>query len=358
MFASPHYSPIGIDLGGRGIRAVQLRRSRSGGEWSLAASAVLARGHAGEGLSGEQASSAMGALARQGFRGERVVVAMPAKQLLTAVLDVPPRSSGAPLDLICRNELARTHRVEPDSIESAWWELPVSSMSAREADGMQAMAVGCREADAESLIAVFDAAGAQTSAIDTRGSALARAVARRVPSSPALSAVIEWDWDSAMIVVLRGDTIVYERPLGEAGLIAAQREVAAKLGIDPDVAAYMLESIALGEAPADMQDEADLVEASRRIIGEWVDSIAGEARASFAYAARRFGEAVSAVFACGEGSQLAGVAPRLGGRLESTVAVATASTLLPGSPEPLTPARSASLAVAIGLAAYPPEALA
>lgn len=370
MLARPQYSPIGIDLDGRCIRAVQLRRAGGSGGggggsaagpgagWVLGAAAVLARGEPAESISPEQAGVVMAALDRQGFRGDRVVLAMPARRLLTAVLEVPPRSSGAPLDTICRNELARTHRLEPDVIESAWWEVPTSSVSARGVEGMQAMAVGCRQADAEVLIAAFDGAGAQTSAIDTRGAALARAIARCRPGASSLAAVVEWDWDAACVVVVRGETIVYERHLAESGLGACRSNLAEKLGIEPDVAGFLLESVALGDAPADMHDDADLTDAAKWAIGEWIDAIAAEARASFAYATRRFGESLPQVFACGDGAHLPGVAARFGVQLECTVTVAGASTLLPGSAESQEAARSASLAVAIGLAAYPSEALA
>lgn len=358
MFAGPSCSPIGIDLDGRCIRAAQLRRARPGSDRLLSASAVLTRHDAAEAISPAEACSVMGALSRQGFRGDRIVLALPAGRLLTAVLDVPPRASGAPLDVICRNELARTHRLEPEAIESAWWEVPSSSVSARGAEGMQAMAVGCRQDDAQALITAFDAAGARTSAIDTRGSALARAIAGRVPGATALAAIVEWEWDAAFIVVVRGETIIYERHLAESGLTACRAELVAKLGVDAAVAGYLLESVALGETPADMQGEADLADAARRIIGESIDSIAGEARASFAYATRRFGDGLSGVFACGEGAQLAGVSARLEAQLECAVTPAGVSTLLPGSPEPIGTARSASLAVAVGLAAYPSEDLA
>jgi Tfp pilus assembly PilM family ATPase len=352
---SSELTPIGLDLGEHEVRAVQLRRDRRSPAPVIAAAAAFRRPGSGQ-PTAEQVASILHTLDRQGFCGERFVLAMPQSKLLAAVLEVPPRTSGAPLDVICRNELARTHRLEPEQIESAWWELPAAPTMIREAEGAQALAVGCRQTDAEELIGAFDAVGAEVCAIDTRGPALARAAAQCSPPAPSLTAILEWDAEAAMVVVTRGDAIVYERFLPEAGLNSCQAELVKKLATDSEVATYMIERIGLGAAPAEFAEESELVDQAGRLLGERIDSISMELRASAAYAARRFGDGVAVLVVCGDGVHVPGATERLERRAEMPLKLATPQLLLPGSPELPHIARPTSLTAAIGLAAHPLEA--
>ena len=284
-------------------------------------SALARMGRAGGGASDElsvdQLDGIIKALHRQGFEGDEFVVALPQKKLLSGVLEVPPRTSGAPLDVICRNELARTHKLEAEQIESVWWELPPPPVGARaEAEGAQAIAVGCKITDAEELLGVFEAVGVGVTAIDARGSALARAVSARLVETPGLTAVLEWEWESGLIVVVRGGVIVYERHLAEAGLKAIHAEMVKKLSIDADAAAHVIEQVGLGAAMGELSEDPELIGQAQRVITEQVDSLVLEVRASAAYAGRRFGGAVGRVIMCGDGACIPEAAARLERRME------------------------------------------
>jgi Tfp pilus assembly PilM family ATPase len=346
-------TPIGLDIGERCVRAVQLRRDPRSDNVELVAAARL-RSPAGAGeLTIPQAADVLDALDRQGFIGGRVVVGLPQRCVLSGVLEVPPRSSGAPLDVICRNELARAHRLESEQIESAWWELPPGPVPSREIEGAQAAVVGCRQSDAESIMTALEGGGAEVLAIETRGPALVRAACRAMPPAPALGAVIEWDAEAALIVVQRAGTILYERHLVEVGLSSCRNDLIRKLAIDSDVAEHLLEQIGLGETPPEFAEESELVDQARRLLGERIDSLAMEFRASAAYASRRFGDSVSAVLICGDGVSIPMAVERLERRIEQPLALASPQLLFPGVEIPEHVLQPTSLATAIGLAGHP-----
>jgi hypothetical protein len=46
------------------------------------------------------------------------------------VLEMPPKSSTAPIEQLARMELARTQKCAPDSFEMGFWELPITGRGA------------------------------------------------------------------------------------------------------------------------------------------------------------------------------------------------------------------------------------
>src|SRR5687768_647843 len=117
-------SPIGIDVGSRAVKAVQLERGCRGGGWRVAAAAAVPRLPADRYQAGAPATSAAApadaapadqalaavtapsagelnrlydTLERQGFSGRQVVLAVPDARLLTSVLEVPARTGQAPV---------------------------------------------------------------------------------------------------------------------------------------------------------------------------------------------------------------------------------------------------------------------
>lgn len=317
--------------------------------------------------------SMIGALARQGFVGDRFVLHMPHRHLITGPLDVPPRSSGAPLDLICRNELARIHRVEPAEIECSWWELPspapgagmAGSSALRDGDqaggGAQVLAIGCRARDAEGLVVLFDAAGAEVVAIDARGPALARAAQAVLPASPAMGAIVEWEWDLALVVIVRDQTIVYERVLAESGLTALEASLTRKLGFDSEVARHVLTGVGLGPVPEALAEDSDLIGQAQRLVAEHLDSLALELRASAAYASRRYGGPVSSAILCGDGAAVPGAAERIARHLDLSLRTFDPAAMFPRIEQAAASGMNndgPAMAAAMGLAAYPEEALA
>ncbi len=307
-------SAIGLAISPRWISAVQVRRDRHAAGAKLAVAARLPRQRTAVDPTADELVRAIEALERQGFRGPEVILSTPSAKLLSGVFALPPRSSGAPLDQIARNELARAHRAEPGEIECGWWEVPPG---VRETEGSQVIAIGCRHADSIGLVSVCEEAGLNVLALDAPGPALARAMRHAVTPSPALTGVLELDSDGAHLVVLRGETIVYERALAEGGLSAIASQLGKKLGIDIETAEYLIGRVGLDMEIQELKDESELLDEARAIIAEGADQLAVEVRASASYAGRRFGENVDRLLIAGEGASIPGLVKRLARKLET-----------------------------------------
>jgi len=110
-------SAIGLDVGARSVKAIQFARDRFGdGGWRVAAAAEMPRESAPqEAAAGQPAgppvaptkagplapaevARLVATLERQGFAGADVVLAAPNDRVYTSMLELPPRSSNAPLD--------------------------------------------------------------------------------------------------------------------------------------------------------------------------------------------------------------------------------------------------------------------
>lgn len=345
-------SAIGLDVGPLWVSAVQVRRDgRSDSAPRLRAWQRLARRTPRAEFTADELSRIMDCLERQGFCGREVVLSTPADKLITGVFELPPRGSGAPLDQISRNELARAHRAEPDEIECGWWEVP---QGLREVEGSHVIAVGCRHADAEALLDLYAEADVTVCALDAPAAAIARAVERAVAPIPALTALLELERGRVQLAILRGSTVVYERTIPEGGLDKINDRMVKQLSIDQATADHLIERIGLEPAPAYLQDEAELVVESGAIIAEVADLVANEARASSAYAGRRYGQDVVRVLVAGEGALVPGIGTRLSRKLEIEASILTLADIFPDHPagdEPAAP--FAPLVLAAGLALHP-----
>jgi hypothetical protein len=164
---------IGVDVGDRWMVASQLV-GHGGAKAVLGASVRLARAASGPLL--EQEALLLGqTIAHAGFVGSRIVVCAPDAALLPAVLELPPRSSKAPIDQLARLEVARIHRREPEAFDLAMWDLPATD---RTKGATHAMALALPTEAGDAVAAAFDVTGADIVAIEPRACALARAGTR------------------------------------------------------------------------------------------------------------------------------------------------------------------------------------
>ncbi len=113
------FSPIGLDVGSRWIKAVQISHTRDGLE--VCAATRLRRTRTTPELGPAEADSLVGVLSRQGFQGERFVLSAPQGRLLRLGFELPPRESGAPLAMLARAELARVGKCDQTAMEMCWW---------------------------------------------------------------------------------------------------------------------------------------------------------------------------------------------------------------------------------------------
>lgn len=343
------HSPIGVDVGRRSVKAVQLARTRTG--WRIAAAAVLPRLETEPLLSAKDAERLRDVLYRQGFRGSQVVLAAPGNALHAEALELPPRDSDAPLEQIARSELARLGKLDADSFEMALWDLP---SPARSKGTTHAMGVALRHTDADAVLGVMESQGLQVTALDCSAWAMARACESQ--AAAAITGVLDIGWSSALLVLLYKGTVVYQRLVSETGLAALRTQVVSELEVDEEAAEYLMQRI--GVLDKDPEGSADLVHvrAINTIVGRMIDAIAGELDVPFSYAAHRYPDApVEKLLMVGGGSALPGVGERIGGQLNIPVKTVSPFELAECPAELRGRCGNSLLTTALGLARHPGE---
>lgn len=367
---------IGVDVGSRTVKAVQFGRERWGdGVWRIVAVAEMPRsetGHAapptatGAGTNGGAASAAAnvhvlkpaevarlaGTLERQGFVGSDVVLAVPTDKLATSVLDLPPRSSQAPLEQIARMELARAHRCAPDSFEMGSWDLPAA---ARAAKATPVMAVACSHADATALIDPFEAEGLNVRALDVRACALARACQSLLGPAGTITAMLDVGWSAANLSLLHQGVVIYARSLPDGGVCKLYQTLRARLNLDAEVIDYLLAESGLGDAgstqsPAQRKPPAD----AAGLIAAHFEAAVQELKVSLQYARHQYPEtSVSRLLVAGGGACIRGVASHLSRAMGIEARTAAPSDVAQWTAAVAAACESPALTLAVGLSQFP-----
>jgi Tfp pilus assembly PilM family ATPase len=367
--ALPARSPIGIDVGRRAVKAVQLERVSGAAAsstshdltgWRVAAAAVLPRAESatGETPSAAEVRQLADALERKSFAGADVVLAAP-EGLLCSVLELPPLSAGAPVGQIARIELARTHKCAPDSFEMGYWELPTL---ARAQKATSVMAVALPHAVCDPLIDRFDQERLNVCGVDVRSCAVARACAG-LGGDAGFNAVVDIGARSAELVLLFQGAVIYTRSLAEAGMDPLRDAIAARLKLEREVAEFLLSRVGLAEQPGggtvavESEDAADteMPSEARTMITGHFDGIAQELAASFSYAVHQYRDAaVSRLLMVGGGAAVPGAAAYLTRATGIEAVVASPAALCAFDPALAELCPSPALTAALGLAMYPP----
>lgn len=195
-------SPIGIDVGGASLAAVQLSSGRGGRE--VAASVVLPRLDGDAPIESEVARLVR-VMARRGFRQAPVVVGLPDDDVTIAELSLPASATGAPLGEIVAAQLGRICQSDASTLECAWWATESAGVSST-----RSLAAAVPLAVADPIAQALEDAGLEVAAMEARPIALARA------SKPLLTAPLEVLIDRSvalpnMVVLERGE-VSYVRP--------------------------------------------------------------------------------------------------------------------------------------------------
>lgn len=311
-------TPIGLDVGDRWVKAVQLARGGPARPWRAHAVARFRRRE--DSLNDAEAARIEAVLHRRGFTGARLILAAPPRSLLGAAITLPPASSGAPLDQIARAEMARIARKDPAAVQVGWWTVPPPA-AARAGEATHALAAACPRHDVERLIAHFDAAGLEVEILDSPAWALARAageVLRAGGERPELCAVLDLGHALASLVVLRDGVPIYERSLEDLGVSSLEAELRGPLALTEEAAAHVIERIGApaagaavaaggGDTPRGEPDEAAAA------VGEYLARVAREVAASTAYLAHRYPAwPVERLILAGGGALIPGAAQELG----------------------------------------------
>lgn len=310
-------TPIGLDVGGRWVKAVQLRGRE--GRWQVVAASRFPRTSEGGALSAEEAKRIGEVLSRQGFVGTAVVTAIPASQQVAAGVQLPPGDS-APLDQIALTQLAEAARVSPEQLTATWWEGTSSKPGER-----TGLAVGAKRKDIEALMTSFEAGGMEPVAVDVRGCAIARACQSLLEAPPAMTAIVDLGDTQALLVVVHQGRPVYERSLADAGMGALARTMMGQLEIDAELSQYVLARIGLGPAPRQGEGVPvwELVEDAHELISEHVAALAREVQLSLSYAAgSASAEPATKLLLCGGGAAVPGLRDKLAQATSANVQLA------------------------------------
>lgn len=340
-------APIGLDLSGRALCAVQLSAWRT--DAPIAAALRLPRSEPTKRVDATEIRRASEVLRRQGFRGRSVVLAMPPDDLMTEVVEVRGRDETS-IDAVVRNELARTHRAEPESFEVAHWALPERS---GKRDGT-VMAVACAHEAAGAYVDLFEAAGFDVRGLDVRPWALARACRSVKTEGCGGVFAIDAGWQGAQLAVLHADTVLYTRTLSDSALSAVHERLASALELDHEMTSYLLEEVGLNPDVDGEQVDPEILPAVQGHLAIYVDKLRSELRRSIDYMRHEYPDAtLDRVLVVGEGAAIPGLTARLGEAVGMTADAVTPFELATCRDSVRGQCRSPVLTTALGLARYP-----
>jgi len=341
-------SVIGIDVGTRSIKVAQLLTS--GDQSQIAALSMLPRTNEGDGIDTEEIRRIKRILARQGFHGDEIVLAAPEKGLLQGVFDVPPKVSGAPMVQIARMELSRIHNVAPDSFEMVCWKPPASG---KPKSTTQTLAVGCPHEAAEAYIDLFENAGFTVSALDVRIAAATRACQTLIVPPPALTSILDIGWESTKLLLVSGNTIIYERSFRNKCLAKLRGQLCPTFDITEEAADQVISAIGFEADDETGEIDRASVEVIRRMLRKHFDMMLEELEASFDYAHYQHpGEGAKRLLLIGGGANISGLSNYFRNILGVEVRAIAPRDILENGSETLTHAGHPATTVAVGLAMF------
>ena len=339
---------IGVDIGRRTIKAAQLLLA--GGEYRAYALALLPRPEVEQEVSAADALALRQVLKRQGFHGDRIVMAVPEKTLLRAALELPSRVSGAPIEQIVRMELSRLHNVPCDSFTMTYWELKGAEDSK---PVTQTLAVGCPHEAANAFLDVFEDSGFHVTALDVRSAAAARACAPLILPAPQITALIDLGWRSTSVLFVCGRTLIYERSLEGASISELTDRLTEAFGIPLDSAYQIIGTIGPASAEDTKDFDRETLEAIRKHLRSHFDKLLDELKVPLSYANRHFpGDGVKRLLLLGGGAGVPQLACYFKERLAIEVDMAEPSRLVASPPELLAKASNPAMMTAVGLAQF------
>lgn len=339
-------SAIGVDIGRRTMKAAQL--DASGGR--VHAMTQLPRPQAEEDISRDDALALREILRRQGFKGNRIVIAASEKAILPASLELPAKVSGAPIEQIIRMELSRLHNLAPDSFEMAYWDLK----AATDARPMtHTLAVACPHEAADALLDVFEGAGFHVAALDVRGAAAVRACGPLTLPIPQVTAIVDLGWLSTSLLFVCGDSLVYERSLDGAPLADLAAKLTEVFSISQESASQILGTVGpSAKEPTGQFDRASL-EAIGKHLRAHFDKLLDGLKVPLSYAKHQFpGDGVKRMLLIGGGAVVPDLASYFEARLGFEVRRADPAALIDSPAELLAKASNPAMTVAVGLAKF------
>ncbi|MFO0830277.1 MAG: hypothetical protein U0637_00405 [Phycisphaerales bacterium] len=306
------YGPIGVEATEQCLRAVQVRGR---GPRAVVAAGLTWPLRQPGAVSGSDMRAFADALRRAGFVGRDVIASVP-RSAFTTTMELPPRTSAAPVQQLARVEMARIHRLEPGSFELGMWDLPTPD---RKPGLTHAIVVALPTEVGESLAALYADAGLRLLCLDAPLCAFARVCHAGVSHVPSLVGVIDVGWSGCRVMLMHvggadGTVPVYERLVEEVSLASLCRSVEQKLGLSGEAVRLTLSSSA--EDVAAGAPSRDLLRHARAFQGEFIERVVTETQRSFSYAVQMYPTMpMTSVLVTGEGHAIRGLKERLANSL-------------------------------------------
>lgn len=339
-------APIGVDMGGRHVKAAQFNRSSA--SWRVRAAGTAARTELKTVIDREEVRLLCDLLAANGFRGRSIVLAVPSDKLLTGIMELPPRNSGAPIDHLAKLELSRMHNCDPASFEVACWELP---RPARAANTTFVMATGCMHDDANALLDVFEAEGLRVEGLESHAWAVARACRTLLEGVTGIGGILDLGWTSARLVLLYGGAVVYERRLARGALEPLVASLGDDLEVGPEAGERLLRTRGLQRSQSAGEPGPQLGKL-RAGVAAYFTAMMEEMRIPLSYLANQYPDAaLERLLLVGGGAQIPGLKDHLTSGLQWQTEVAL-PTKLAGCPTSFDEEFGPALAVAMGLGQF------
>jgi len=312
----PRKPSIGVEVRGRWIKAAQPTGSGLRPGWRFArVERPFTPGPRAFAPTQADIDRLIIALAAGGFEGSQLVLAAPSAALLSQSLELPPRSSGAPIDALAVAELARSFRLEVGSLEAAVWDTPGGGR----ASISSVLVVGLEHAAATDFLAPFANAAFRPIAIDVASAALAR-----LPQGPetgvdghtgAAQAFVDLGWDDTVLTIVVNGLPIYQRRLDDGGLSTAYADIIAR----ESVTQAAVDAVLLPASSGDPESEvirAMLLARWRGSMSRIIEPVAIELDRSLTYASHRFPSTPTILVGlCGDGALLPGLSERLQAKL-------------------------------------------
>ncbi len=218
-------SAIGLDVDAHEFRAVQLTGG-AGGDIGVLAWAVFPRRNP-DLVTEENAripdpdelAWASSILWRRGFVGSNISVAPTTAECTSHVIELPPASSGAPLDQLARMEVARARKCNPSEFELGFWELPAKGRTS------ETLAVACSRTGVDTILERYQRGGLTPVGIDLIELAVRRGVMAGdrdglAQAEGEINASLHISWTSSQAALTLGNTVVYIRRIerGSSGV--------------------------------------------------------------------------------------------------------------------------------------------
>ena len=304
-------------------------------------------------LDSEEISSLINILRRQGFKGNKVVLALPNETVMTSILKIPNVDNQENINKRALSEMAASHQCNPSDIEASWWNLPeTNSMASHD----YYMAVACRSELAHAAVDLFEECDMVVKAIDVKPCAITRACSPLLAGSDEVTAILNLGWGFAELAIVQDETVIFERTLVEANLNQLHMSIMAKYGLEAEVIDQLIAEIGCdaNTGESTMKAQAELVDALRKQITDYVDRLSSELSGSISYTTQEYDrKPVTRILITGEGSVIPGIDKHLSSELKLKVQIVRPLDVVAGSEQTVIDCNKPSMLTAVGLASHP-----